>query len=448
MLIFATMNHFFNHTLRLWALFLLMAVQVTSVSAARRNQVKQPKQQQQEADSVRLWRVYMDSLQQVHDSIFNAPVAVQPHDTRFYRLFAPLTFYHQPMANLLDLEDSLQLYNGVASVDSEVENTLFHVYLQRPDLVCNNETQLRKSGALVKSSEKPIKQKMKLTEHTATLPEEPSVAPVGLVITKPNFWSFSGDQSLQFMQNFVSDNWYKGGESNYSMVGSVTLNANYNNKQKLKFDNKLELKLGFQTSRGDTVHKFKTNNDLIRYTGKIGVQAAKRWYYSLQMLAYTQFTQGLKSNDHYVYSDFMSPFNLNFGIGMEYSVQTKSNKLSGSVNLSLLSFNFRYVDRKELAPRYSIKGNHRTREDFGSQVTVDLNWKVSNNVNWRTRFYTYTTYENVLMEWENTISLTVSKYISANIFLYPRFDDSTARDEKLDYLQFKEYSALGFSYAF
>ena len=178
------------------------------------------------------------------------------------------------------------------------------------------------------------------------------------------------------------------------------------------------------------------------------MQAAKQWYYTVQLLAYTQFTQGLKSNDHYVYSDFMSPFNLNFGLGMDYSVKTKNNRLSGSVNLSVLSFNFRYVDRKNLASRYSIRGNNRTREDFGSQITADLRWNISDQVNWRTRFYTYTTYESVLMEWENTISLRVSKYISANIFLYPRFDDSAKRDEKLDYFQFKEYSSLGFSYNF
>ena len=52
------------------------------------------------------------------------------------------------------------------------------------------------------------------------------------------------------------------------------------------------------------------------------------------------------------------------------------------------------------------------------------------------------------MEWENTISLQVSKYISANIFLYPRFDDSTKRNDDLGYFQFNEYSSLGFAYSF
>ncbi|MDD7098005.1 MAG: DUF3078 domain-containing protein, partial [Prevotella sp.] len=234
----------------------------------------------------------------------------------------------------------------------------------------------------------------------------------------------------------------------YSMVGSIVLQANYNNKRKLKFENKLELKLGFQTSRGDTVHKFKTNNDLIRYTGKLGIQARDKWYYTLQLLAYTQFTQGLKSNDKNVYSDFMSPFNLNLGLGMDYAVQTKNNKLKGNVNLSFLSFNFRYVDRDNLTGKYGIIGNHNTLEDFGSQLTVDITWQVAQQVKWRTRLYGYTTYHRAEVEWENTINLAVSKFISANIFLYPRFDDNREKDRKLGYFQFKEYCSLGFSYSF
>ncbi len=59
-----------------------------------------------------------------------------------------------------------------------------------------------------------------------------------------------GDYYLQFLQNYVSDNWYKGGESNYSMLGSVTMQANYNNKQKVKWENKLEMRLGLPDFQG------------------------------------------------------------------------------------------------------------------------------------------------------------------------------------------------------
>ena len=295
-----------------------------------------------------------------------------------------------------------------------------------------------------------------------TMPEEPEVEAVELVVQKPNFWKYKGDGYLQFMQNYVSSNWYKGGEGNYSAVGSVTLEAHYDNKSKWKWENKLEMKLGFQTSRTDSVHKFKSNEDLLRYTGKVGLQAAKNWYYTLQMLAYTQFSRGFKANDIRTYSDFMSPFNLSVGLGMDYKVSWLNKKLTGTINLSPLAVNYRYVDRsgfrKKNDPtvedydwfpsRYGIDADKHHKLDLGSQLTASLTWAISDVVTWKTRLYGFTSFHRAEVEWENTFSLKVSKYISANLFLFPRFDDANVRDKDLGYWQFKEYSSLGFSYNF
>lgn len=420
---------------------LLLALLVSAGVAAQRH-LRRPRV---ERDTTGLLvRAYTDSIIQARARIDSSKMVLPLTDGRFLRLFVPVTFYHDVAARRFDLRrDSA---DGFAEA---VDEALLHVYESHPGLVRSSESRLRQSGSLREELDRPVRQKVELSKRVDPVPQdEPLYVPSGVVVRRPNFWSFSGDGYLQLLQNFVSTNWYKGGESNYSMVGNVTFNANYNNKSRFKWENKLEMKLGFQTSRGDTIHKFKTNNDLLRYTGKVGIQAHKHWYYTLQLLAYTQFTQGLKSNDRHVYSDFMSPFNLNLGLGMDYTVATRNNRLRGSVNISALSFNFRYVDRKNLASRYGVVGDHHTLEDFGSQLTCNLTWQIINQVQWKTRFYAYTTYKRVEMEWENTIMLQVSKYISANIFLYPRFDDSTKRDDKLGYFQFKEYSSLGFSYSF
>ena len=269
-----------------------------------------------------------------------------------------------------------------------------------------------------------------------------------IVVKKPNFWKYSGDYYLQMLQNYVSSNWYKGGESNYSMVASVTMQANYNNKQKVKFDNKLEMKLGFQTSRGDTLHSFKTSEDLIRYTGKLGLQASKKWYYSLQLIAYTQFMRGYKSNDKKVYSDILSPLNINLSVGMDYNVVWFNKKLTGNIHLAPLAYNFKYVGRKELATRYGLDEGKHTLNDFGSECTVDLTWAFTNTIKWKTRLYGYTTYERAEVEWENTISFQFNKYITSNLFIYPRFDDGAKKDESHGYWQLKEYMSIGFAYSF
>ena len=385
--------------------------------------------------------------------------AAQPNDSvngRLYRLFTPMTFYHNVSGNLLDLNSSSD------DVDETVDRVLMNVYLNRPDLVEATETQLEESGSLREDLDQPIEQQVEFVEHAAPMPEDPQIEPAEVEVTKPKFWTRKADGFLQFMQNYVSGNWYKGGESNYSALGSLTIEANYDNKGKWKWDNKLEAKLGFLTSRSDSLHKFKSNEDLLRLTSKVGLQATKRWYYTLQVLAWTQFARGLKSNDHRTYSDFFSPFNLNVGLGMDYKVEAFDKKLTGTINLSPIALNYRYVDRTQFAnqnsehptdyswfpSRHGIDDGKRHLLDPGSQLTADLTWKLTENVTWKSRLWGFTSYHRGEIEWENTFQLKVSKYISANIFLYPRFDDGNVWDEDLGYWQFKEYTSIRLSYSF
>ena len=107
-------------------------------------------------------------------------------------------------------------------------------------------------------------------------------------------------------------------------------------------------------------------------------------------------------------------------------------------------------NRADLAGSFGVKLDRHTHSltDFGSQLTASLTWKLNDNVEWKSRIYGFTSYHRQEIEWENTFALRVSKYISANLFLFPRFDDANNRDENLGYWQFKEYSSLGFSYSF
>ena len=390
-------------------------------------------------DSLALLRKQLDSVQQV-----NLLLRKESSDGRYYRLFAPTTFYHSGAQKAFSF-----VPKGGDDVTNAVDAALLSLYMRRPDLVKNNETNLMNAGLLRNDVNEEVKPHVELAEKVASVPEVPEeVAPVAVVVEKPNFWKFKFDGSMQFLQNYVSDNWHKGGESNYSAVASTVFELNYNDQERVLFDNKLEMKLGFQTSRSDTVHKFKPNNDLLRYTGKLGLQAHKKWYYTLQLLAYTQFTRGLKANDKNVYSDFMSPFDLNVGIGMEYKVEALNKRLTGTLNFLPMAYNFRYVDRLALATKYGLDEGKHTLHDFGSQLTVDLTWKMAEQISWKTRLYGFTSYKRGLIEWENLITLKVSKYISANLFLYPRFDDSGTRDDDMGYFQFQEYSSLGLSYTF
>ena len=402
------------------------------------------------ARGVSIYERYMDSLRSLRSEIYSSTSADslrKPVLSAYscYRLFAPATFYYAIAA------DKLLLWRGDNDGDDErqtVDDALLRLYLQHPELVAGTEKSLRHASEIDEEIEEPIHHDVDYAEIGGEMPTDSVDVAVEVVVAKPKFWTVSGDYYLQFLQNYISSNWYKGGESSYSMVASATMQANYNSLKGIKFDNKLELKLGFQTAKSDSLHSFLTSEDLIRYTGKFGIQATKRWYYTLQLIAYTQFMRGYKSNDEYVYSDFFSPFNANLSLGMDYTVSLFKDKLTGTIQLAPIAYNFKYVGRHELAEDYGLDAGDRQLHELGSGITADLTWQFLDNIKWVTRLYYYTTYSRTELEWENTLTFQFSKYISSNIFVYPRFDDSTDRDDHHGYWQLKEYASFGVTYAF
>jgi len=70
-----------------------------------------------------------------------------------------------------------------------------------------------------------------------------------LLVVRPNFWTHKGNGYVQFTQHYISDNWYKGGESTNALLSGLVLEANFDDRQRIEFENKLEIKLGFVTDR-------------------------------------------------------------------------------------------------------------------------------------------------------------------------------------------------------
>lgn len=390
-----------------------------------------------------LFKNYLDSL----NTYKNAGAVAQntPRLTTYnqYQLFTPSTFFHSVASNNLELNET-----GQDVVSQEVDAALMNVYLNHPDMVIDSENQIRHAGVVKEDFSEPVKHEVTFVERVAPVPQEQVEEPVEVVVEKPNFWKYKGDYYLQFLQNYISGNWYKGGESNYAMVASAVIEANYDNQSKLRWDNKLEAKIGFQTSSADSIHNLKASEDLLRLTSSLGLQASKNWYYTLKIIAQSQFMRGYKNNDWFTYSDFLSPLNVNISLGMNYKVEWFDKHLTGNIQLSPIALDMRYVDRLALSKRNGLDDGKHFKCDLGSMIVADLEWKFSESVSWKSRMYGFTAYNRVLFEWENTFTFKFNKYISSNIFIYPRFDDSTIRDGHHGYWQFKEYASLGFNYTF
>ena len=414
---------------------------------------------QKHKGSASIVRKYSDSLATIVRKYDNwkyqgADTLSNPY---YFRLFFQPTYYSDPIKRKMEANwaesDSVnwkpaKLYSETSKEDEQLvymDDALISLYTENPEFVRISEKEFMKKEGVKANFEKKIEHEVTFSDKVE--PSDVVLFPEGLniVVHKPNFWTFSGNFSLQFTQNYLSDNWYKGGESTNSLLTACTLRAIYNNKQKVKFENTLEMKLGFQSSRNDNTHDYKTYSDQIRLTNKLGLQATKHWYYTLLLQSWTQFYPGYRSNDEWVYSDFMSPFESVFSIGMDYQLSIK--RFSVSANVAPLAYDFKYVDRRKLTSAYNVHSQSKTRGVFGSNITVNYNWQIMNNVSWGGRIYYFSDYKLSKIEWENTFNLKINKYLTSQLFLYPRFDDSGTKGDD-GYLQFKEWLSLGLSLSF
>lgn len=321
--------------------------------------------------------------------------------------------------------------------------TLLHAYSHRPSTARYIATPAQPKATA--NAENPLPE----SEVSALYEPVPSIAPaligddqpLSLVVHRPNFWTLKTNLAIQFMQTYVSENWYKGGESNLSLLANLIFEANYDNKSRLTFDNKLEMKLGFQTSRSDSEHKLKTNTDLLRLTNKVGYKAVKHWYYTAMLQTWTQFYRGYKPNDPMVYSDLASPLESVLSLGMDYKAERKHFQLTATI--SPLAADLKYCDRLTLSPSFGIASGHHARWSIGSNITATTAWTITPNIAWNSRLYYFTDYTRTQVEWENTITIKANRYLSTKLFLYPRFDDGVARMADHSYFQFNEYFSLG-----
>ncbi|MCD8288346.1 MAG: DUF3078 domain-containing protein [Prevotella sp.] len=354
---------------------------------------------------------------------------------RHMRLFLPPAF-HTDLAR--------QCFSLEGKDDLAAERALLAVCIRRPDLVRG----VRRDVPLEKPLPAAVPPPLDEAFDFPSLPER-DFEPVELYVKKPDFWTFKGDFYLSAVQNYYSGNWYQGLESNFAWLAKITLEANYDNKQKFTFDNKLEMNLGFQTDRSDEAHKVKTSEDLLRYTGMLGIQATKRWYYTLQVIAATQFMRTFDTNSSEVLSAFASPLDVNASVGMSYKFSLAKERLTGSVYVSPAALGFKYVDRRTLAEANGITPGRHSSADFGYTFTIEGTWNFNDYISWQTRLYGYSPYDRVELQWENTLTVKVSKIIAVSVYAYPRFDDSPGlvRDPSYGYFQLKEYTSFGLTYS-
>lgn len=215
------------------------------------------------------------------------------YNPNYYRMFVPTTYYYTPMARLSqvnwtfqkpdtipEMTKALLPFDTLSFLSKEnanrvVDRVMMNTYVNRPDLVVMTEKEIKKKKLFKDNIEKEVSSKPSVIKLFA---QEKKVMGVKeeaeVVIQKPNWWVTGGNGSLQITQNYISDNWYKGGESTNALLANLQLFANYNDKEKVQWENLLDAKLGFSSAPSDEFHNYLVSTDQLRIYSKLGIQAA------------------------------------------------------------------------------------------------------------------------------------------------------------------------------
>lgn len=412
--------------------------------------------------------VFKDSVNSIYQRIFVADSLVYDdspiiYDMNLYRLFFTPVLYSEPVSkkmmsewkfqsvqpkvrNMADLDSTAVNLTEVRDIakDSLVNNLLYNLYLTDFSQNYVTEKQISKYESFepVVIKDEEIKEKVFSLFKPENDYNSYKQMETKISISKPNFWKLQGNGSLQFSQNYISPNWYKGGESSNSILSYLMFNANYNDKQKIEFDNRIEAKVGFMTVPSDTIHKFNITSDLLRLTSKLGIKAFNRWYYTLYGEFNTQFFNNYKVNTNTRMSSFMSPANVIINVGLDYKLSLP--KIELSTLYSPLTYNFRYVsDPLVDETQFGLVEGEKVLHTFGSTFQFNMRWVIIPQITWESRLNYFTNYHKIETEWENTFNFVLNRYLSAKLFVHARFFDMEAEHR----VQWNELFSFGINYA-
>lgn len=329
-----------------------------------------------------------------------------------------------------------------------IDKLLLDVYTSHPDKVAMTEEQLRSENAYSGVDAKEKKLAMSLSRPSMDIPENVDGG-MKTTVVKPNYWSTMGRIGLKFTQNYISGNWFQGGESNNTMLGELDFDLNYDDKNRITFKTHFDVDLGFATTKADTLHSFKTNTDRLRIESTFGYKLVKNLDIAAKMKLESQSLPNYPTNSPDFVSNFMAPFDANFSVGLNYKPTWE--KFRCEVYFAPLSaYNYRFVRYGSLVERYGIRQGRHHKEDFGTQLVVTVpSQRIFGLVDWYSRAEYYTNYARVFFQWENKFDVSLNRYLTASLSLHARFDDSAPGlyDNDYGYWQIKEFMTLGVTYS-
>lgn len=322
------------------------------------------------------------------------------------------------------------------------------IFRDNPDVYTYHESQLPNIDEIKR-------RRVKAEKNQITVDAIPTIKIDKLAKIKPTKspWTYGGDAQVQFSQNYYSDNWYTGGESSLAAYFFFKGKVKYSS-QKIQWDSQLDAKFSFNTAASDTLRKIRTNDDLVRLTSKLGVQAFKsdKWFYSADFELSTTLFNTYVKNSYERVTGPASPLRLYLSLGLDF-------KYKNELSVQMLPFSYKMLHvadtakhagvTQSIADKQGIPAGQKTKNDVGSKVKVRWEHSFMREIKLETTFSLYTNYRGVEVDWEVIGYFIINRFLSARVALNPRYDSTVELPDGEDpRLQFKELVSVGFHYKF
>ncbi len=259
------------------------------------------------------------------------------------------------------------------------------------------------------------------------------------IVKRP--WVFSGTEHVQFSQSYLN-NWVKGGQQSLALLSDLRFSAIYKDDN-TQWENSLIHKIGFIDSDGS---KSRINDDLIELSSKYGVNASKRWFYSLLFNFKTQFFDGYQNNDtekERAISAFMAPAYWSLAAGMDYKTKNFTLMLSPLTSRIAMVLDTAKIDQT----RYSIPEDKKSMYFMGGSLQNNLTWNISKEIKMTSAMNVFYDYfekdDKVQAEWDIILDMKINVFLSTRIVSNFRYYQSESSK-----LQARENLSVAFRYQF
>ena len=259
-------------------------------------------------------------------------------------------------------------------------------------------------------------------------------------------WFKEARTLVQFTQNYISPNWYKGGSSSLALLALLKGHINYK-KDKFVWENTGEWRMGLSTTgKADTVHAVNVTDDLFKIYSKAGYEVYNKLYVIASLEFQTTFLPAWKTNSNKRKSSFLTPIRYNMSIGLDY-------KPLDWITINVSPATFKLVHATIDDPlrvdvtEYGIDAGKKTLSEFGSSLRVEAKYKPLRELELYTLLYLYTNYRQVEFDWQIEADFIINRFLSTHLTLHPRFD-STVKTAETPKMQFKELLSIGFNHYF